>query len=98
MALLQNLATLAVSPLLGKACEALGLVPGEGAVGGVAQFLARRFTEHSQRLTEALRRANDSDRRSLQAFQEPSRTHSAHRISHASSSRTNSLRERVWNS
>src|SRR4051794_21278799 len=54
-----NLCALALRQLVGGACSAIGLAPGEGAVEGAVGFLMRHFMDHSQRLNEALRQSND---------------------------------------
>src|SRR5947209_13849851 len=61
-----NLCALALKGLLGGACKAAGLQPGEAAVEGVVGFLTRHFTDHSQRLGEALRLTNDRAWRALE--------------------------------
>lgn len=53
-----QLASLAAGPLAHAACTALGLPIG-AAAGEVVGFLSRRFSDQSQRLTEALRKAHD---------------------------------------
>src|SRR5262249_28410076 len=45
--------------LIGGACKACAVEAGEGAVAGVAAFLARHFVDYSQRLNEALRLSNE---------------------------------------
>jgi hypothetical protein len=59
MPLLQQLSTLALKPLLDGACQALGLGSGEQAADRLVSFLTDRFTDHSQRLQQALARAGD---------------------------------------
>jgi uracil-DNA glycosylase family 4 len=54
-----NLSALALRQLIGGACSAIGFSPGESAIEGVVGFLTRHFTDHSQRLGEALRLTND---------------------------------------
>jgi hypothetical protein len=58
MAFPDQLASLALTPLLDRAFEALGPVGAERAVEAVAGFLSRQFLDHSQRLPAALARAN----------------------------------------
>src|SRR5262249_13951160 len=52
--------------LIGGACKACAVEAGEGAVAGVAAFLARHFVDYSQRLNEALRRTNEQAWRALE--------------------------------
>ncbi len=59
MSLMQQGAVLALRQILQGACQALGVGLGEAAVDSVEKFLSGRFTDHSQRLTVALRTANE---------------------------------------
>src|SRR5437763_848628 len=59
MPMLQQLSTLALKPLLDGACQALGLAGGGAATERVVAFLTERFTDHSQRLNQALSQASD---------------------------------------
>src|SRR5215469_14985020 len=61
MSVLEKLSTLALCPVAGAAAEAVGC-----SVIAVVQVLTSRFTNHSQRLTTALQRAND---RTWKAFE-----------------------------
>jgi uracil-DNA glycosylase family 4 len=54
-----NLCALALKGVVVGACRAVGVEGGEAAVEGVVGFLVRRFADHSQRLTEALRESNE---------------------------------------
>jgi serine/threonine protein kinase len=54
-----KVAALAVRPLLGTACKFLGLEAAGEAIEKVSTLLAGHFTNHSARLSEALKRAND---------------------------------------
>jgi DNA-directed RNA polymerase subunit RPC12/RpoP len=62
LGVIQNLAVLALRPLAGYACTALG-IPGKDivvkSVGHVVDFLADKFKDDSQRLSVALNNAND---------------------------------------
>jgi hypothetical protein len=58
MSILAQVSVLALKPLVEGACQSLGV---EGAVTvtqTITDFLIQRFTDHSQRLTSALRQAN----------------------------------------
>src|SRR5439155_13183933 len=57
---------LALRGLVGGACKALGCEAGAAAVDNVVGFLMRHFTDHSQRLLEALRHANERAWRALE--------------------------------
>jgi uracil-DNA glycosylase family 4 len=59
MRITANLCALALKGVVVGACRTVGIEGGEGAVEGVVGFLVRRFTDHSQRLTEALRQSNE---------------------------------------
>jgi WD40 repeat protein len=59
MALFQKLSCLATKQVLTGACKVVGFQLGEAGLDGVAGFLSERFTDHSQRLPEALRKANE---------------------------------------
>jgi hypothetical protein len=54
-----NLSALALRQLIGGACSAVGVAPGESAIEGVVGFLTRHFIDHSQRISEALRHTNE---------------------------------------
>lgn len=54
MQLLMNLSALTLRQIIGGACRTVGVEPSDGAVAGVAGFLARYFIDQSQRLTVAL--------------------------------------------
>jgi serine/threonine protein kinase len=60
MSLTEQLATLALTPVVEGALQALGQVGGEHAVEAVAGFLGRHFLDQSQRLPNALGKANSS--------------------------------------
>jgi tRNA A-37 threonylcarbamoyl transferase component Bud32 len=66
MPILLNLSTLAVRQVLEGACHFLGYTAGEHAFDGVVRFLADRFADQSQRLPQALHRANDSAWKALE--------------------------------
>ncbi len=66
MAVVQHLSALALRQLLEGACKAAGFEAGAGAIEAVVGTLARRFTDHSQRLTRALLRANERAWRALE--------------------------------
>src|SRR5262245_39029232 len=66
MRISEKLCALALRGLIGGACKAVGVGAGEGAVAGVAAFLARHFVDHSVRLQEALRVANERAWRALE--------------------------------
>src|SRR5437764_7288366 len=66
MPILQNLSGLALQQVVNGACKALGVVAGSNAGQAVADFLGRRFGDHSQRLSDALVRAADSAWRALE--------------------------------
>src|SRR5262245_47728755 len=66
MPITHNLSALALRQLVGGACSAAGLGPGEAAVAGVVGFLTRHFLDHSQRLTHALQRTNEQAWRALE--------------------------------
>jgi uracil-DNA glycosylase family 4 len=59
MRISHNLCALALRQLIGGACKAANLGPGEAAIEPVVGFLTRHFVDHSQRLTEALRQTNE---------------------------------------
>jgi uracil-DNA glycosylase family 4 len=61
-----NLCALALRQLVGGACKATGVAPGAEAIDGVVGFLTRHFTDHSQRLTQALEETNASAWRALE--------------------------------
>jgi uracil-DNA glycosylase family 4 len=66
MPISSNLCALALRQLIGGACRTAGVDAGAGAMEGVVSFLARHFTDHSQRLTQALERTNDQAWRALE--------------------------------
>src|SRR5437763_10810922 len=66
MAVVQHLSALALRQLLEGACKAAGFEAGAAAVEVVVGALARRFTDHSQKLTRALLRANERAWRALE--------------------------------
>jgi serine/threonine protein kinase len=66
MPILLNLSTLAVRQVLDGACHAVGIVAGEHAFDGVVRFLSERFTDQSQRLPQALTKANASAWKALE--------------------------------
>lgn len=59
MSLMQQGAVLALRQILQGACQLLGIELGDAAVDLVEKFLSDRFTDHSQRLTHALRTASE---------------------------------------
>src|SRR5438552_403776 len=61
-----DLCALALRGLVGGACKALGCEAGAAAAENVVGFLMRHFSDHSQRLLEALRHANDRAWRALE--------------------------------
>jgi uracil-DNA glycosylase family 4 len=66
MSIVVNLCGLALKQVVGGACQAVGLTPGEAAVEGVVGFLTRHFTDNSQRLTQALEETNRQAWRALE--------------------------------
>src|SRR4051812_33605778 len=58
MGMLLNLSCLALQTLASTACKAMGLEAGAPAVDAVASYLVDRFTPHSDRLSQALRRVH----------------------------------------
>jgi serine/threonine protein kinase len=58
MGVVQALCNLALQPLIDGACQAVGVPGGVANVTAVTDLLRRHFTDHSQQLEEALRRAN----------------------------------------
>src|SRR2546423_14891456 len=66
MAVLQQLSTLALKHVVDGACKAFGFVAGASLGEAVAGFLGQRFADHSQRLTDALNRANDNAWKALE--------------------------------
>jgi uracil-DNA glycosylase family 4 len=66
MRICTNLYALALRQLIGGACRAAGVQPGAAAVDGVVNFLTRHFSDHSQRLTEALALTNERAWRALE--------------------------------
>ena len=59
MIFLNKFAALVAHPLVRATCEVLNVEIAHSAVATVANLLRERFTDHSQRLTEALQRATD---------------------------------------
>src|SRR5690348_13742480 len=59
MGIVQHLSVLAVRELVEGACRALGCGPGAAVTDAVVAFLGSRFHDHSQALSQALKRAND---------------------------------------
>ena len=59
MGIAQTLSALALGQLAGGAARAVGLTAGEKAADAVVGFLSNHFRDQSQRLTRALRAAND---------------------------------------
>src|SRR5215204_3203235 len=66
MQLTANLCALALRGVVGGACRAAGVAPGEGAVNAVVGVMMRHFLDHSQSLLEALRQTNDRAWRALE--------------------------------
>src|SRR5437773_8280834 len=66
MAVLQQLSTLALKHVVDGACKAFGFVAGASLGEAVTGFLGQRFADHSQRLTDALTRANDNAWKALE--------------------------------
>src|SRR5207253_364406 len=66
MAVLQQLSTLALKHVVDGACKAFGFVAGASLGEAVAGFLGQRFADHSQRLTDALSKANDNAWKALE--------------------------------
>jgi hypothetical protein len=60
MSLPQRLAAFALSPLLQRALDSIGLMGGDRTVEAVAGFLNRQFFDQSRRLLAALQQANAS--------------------------------------
>ncbi len=65
MGILFNLSALALRQVVGGACEAIG-VPAGAAIEPLVNFLGERFSDQSQRLTDALKGANDRAWKSLE--------------------------------
>ena len=59
MGIVQHLTTLVAGPLVKGVCEAAGLSMTDAPADSVAGALAARFKDHSHRLGEALRTANE---------------------------------------
>jgi WD40 repeat protein len=59
MGLFQKLSCLATKQVLAGACKVVGLEIAEVGFEKVSHFLTERFTDHSQRLPEALRKASE---------------------------------------
>src|SRR5438045_6750510 len=66
MAILLQLSTLALKHGVDGACKAFGFIAGASLGDAVAGFLGQRFTDHSQRLSDALTRANDNAWKALE--------------------------------
>ena len=66
MAILQHLAGFGLQQLVNGACHVLGVAAGVQAGEVVAGFLGRRFSDHSQSLSEALVRSADQAWRALE--------------------------------
>ena len=66
MGIALTLSTLALRQLIDGACKVVVSSAVGGAGDAVAGFLVRHFTDHSQRLTQALQNANDRAWRSLE--------------------------------
>ncbi|MCI0463907.1 MAG: protein kinase [Gemmataceae bacterium] len=66
MPILLNLSSLALKQVLEGACRAAGFIAGERTFDSVSQFLTQRFLDHSQRLPQALQRANDNAWKALE--------------------------------
>lgn len=67
MSLFPRLSMLALQEVIGGACRALNLAPGEAAVNGVANWLSQRFLDESQRLNAALRQASEQAWQTLES-------------------------------
>src|SRR6266498_1771995 len=59
MGIVQSLSTLALRPILDGACQALGVAASAVAADRIVGKLSEQFTDHSQRLSLALGKAND---------------------------------------
>jgi uracil-DNA glycosylase family 4 len=59
MGISHHLCTLAVQQMVAGTCSVLGLQPGYEACEGVARFLTRHFLDHSKKLDQALKSANE---------------------------------------
>jgi uracil-DNA glycosylase family 4 len=66
MTISANLCSLVLQQLVGGACQAVGVTPGDSAVAGVVGFLTNHFIDNSQRLTEALEDTNQQAWRALE--------------------------------
>jgi tetratricopeptide (TPR) repeat protein len=66
MASLLNLSAVALRPIFRVACETAGIPLLGDATGALVGFLTKRYTDHSQKLTQALRTANE---RAWKAFE-----------------------------
>src|SRR5262249_61615556 len=66
MAVLQQLSTLALKHVVDGACKAFGFVAGASLGEAVTGFFGQRFADHSQRLTDALTKANDNAWKALE--------------------------------
>src|SRR5262249_39959128 len=66
MPILHCLCTLALSPTVTRLCQRYGARPAPDALGGVIGVLTRHFTDHSQKLTGALKQSNDRAWRGLE--------------------------------
>src|SRR5262249_57661006 len=66
MAVFQQVALLALRPLVTGAVKATGVGIADDAVAGVVNFLNDRFLDHSKTLVNALHHANDRAWRALE--------------------------------
>ncbi len=66
MPILDHVAVLALRPLVSRACTAVGISSAEGAFTGAIEYLRERFTDHGQKINDALRRANERAWRALE--------------------------------
>src|SRR5438309_763414 len=66
MPILHKFAALVAHPLVRATCQVLNLETAHFAVEAVSGYLRERFTDHSQRLAEALQRATDRAWRTLE--------------------------------
>ena len=57
MAIFQHLAVLAMRPLISTVCQAAGISAADSALENIASYLRERFTDHGQKINDALRRA-----------------------------------------
>jgi len=66
MRIAYHLSALALRQVVGGACEAVGLAAARESSGVVVGFLTQRFSDHSQRLTVALRHAGERGWKTLE--------------------------------